>query len=150
MHPPRSATNCIIFFTYIVLAPSTGLYFSLNGTIYLPGDTIHISEVNRYYISGASLVCVTSNVNTMCCRGSDNSGEGAVGNWLYPDGAIVSDDYNYYYRRENFFRSSHAQQIRLYRKRDFVSSLAGIYTCEVPDGSNTSLIHRATITLSKY
>ncbi len=87
-------------------------------------------------------MCVTSNVNTMCCRGSDHPGDGAVGNWLYPNGAIVSDDYIIYYRRENFFRSSHAQQIRLYRNRDFVSSPTG--------GSNTSLIHRATITLSKY
>ncbi len=38
---------------------------------------------------GPSLVCVTSNVNTMCCRGIDHPGSGAVGNWLYPNGNIV-------------------------------------------------------------
>ncbi len=34
-------------------------------------------------------MCVTSNVNTNCCRGSDNPGSDPVGNWFYPNGTIV-------------------------------------------------------------
>ncbi len=96
---------------------------------------------------GLSLVCVTSNVNTMCCRGRDHPGSGPVGNWFYPNGTIVlgnSDNPN-----GDFTRSSHTQQIRLNRKRTDVMSPTGVYTCEVPDGSNTAMTHRATITLGE-
>ncbi len=142
-------------FYFISSFPDTGLYFSLNGTIYLPGATILITDVGDSYPSGSdtnqvdpgpSLVCVTSNVNTMCCRGSDNPGSGGMGNWLFPDGAIVLGNS----ANGDITRSSHTQQIRLNRKRTDVISPTGVYTCEVPDGSNTSLIHKATITLSKY
>ncbi len=127
----------------------------MNGTIYLPGDTILITDVGDSYLPdsvmnqvdpGPSLVCVTSNVNTMCCRGADHPGSGSVGNWLYPNGTIV---FGNHFNRD-FTRSFHTQQIRLNRERLSVLSPTGVYTCEVPDGSNTSQIHRATITLGKY
>ncbi len=129
----------------------------MNGTVYLPGATILIIDVGDSYSPhyttnqvdpGPSLVCVTSNVNTMCCRNADHPGSGAVGNWLYPDGNIVLG--NSANPNEDFTRSSHTQQIRLNRKRPAVMSTMGVYTCEVPDESNTSLIHRATITLGKF
>ncbi len=73
--------------------PSTGLYFNLSGTVYLPGATIPITDVGDGFPStsnppdpGPSLVCNTSNVNILCCRGSDNPNGGGQGNWLYPDG----------------------------------------------------------------
>ncbi len=144
-------------FYFISAFPDTGLYFSLNGTIYLPGATILITNVGDSYPPGSytnqvdpgpSLVCVTSNVNTMCCRGSDNPGSGPVGNWLFPNGTIVLG--NNANPNGDITRSSHTQQICLNRKRTDVISPTGVYTCEVPDGSNTSLIHKATITLSKY
>ncbi len=70
----------------------------MNGTVYLPEDAILLTDVgdsfppgdtNNPTDPGPSLVCVTSNVNTMCCRGSDHPGDGPVGNWFYPDGIIV-------------------------------------------------------------
>ncbi len=70
----------------------------MSGTVYLPGDTILITDVGDSYLDGdqtnllepgPSLVCVTSNVNTMCCRGGDHPGSDPVGNWLYPNGTIV-------------------------------------------------------------
>ncbi len=131
--------------------PSDGLYFTLSGTVYLPGATIPITDVGDSYLPGdqinlpdpgPSLVCVTSNVNTMCCRGSDNPNGGSQGNWLYPDGIIVLG--NSANPNGDITRSSHTQQIRLNRKRLGVMSPTGVYTCEVPDGSIT---HRATITL---
>ncbi len=65
----------------------------MSDTVYLPGATIPITDVGDSYPPdvfinpidpGPSLVCVTSNVNTMCCRGSDNPNGGGQGNWLYP------------------------------------------------------------------
>ncbi len=126
----------------------------MNDTVYLPGDTIPITDVGDSYppdeltnqdLPGPSLVCVTRNVNTMCCRGSDHHGSGPVGNWFYPNGSTVLGNSNSYYY-ENFTRSSHTQQIRLNRKRyNNAMSPTGVYTCEVPDGSNTAMIHTATI-----
>ncbi len=141
----------------LALPDAAGLYFTLNGTVYLPGDTIPITDVGDSYPPGdltnpvdpgPSLVCVTSNVNTNCCRGGDHPGSGRVGNWLYPDYDIVIG--NNANRLGDFTRSSHTEQIRLNRKRPDVLSPRGVYTCEVPDESNTTVIHRATITLSKY
>ncbi len=127
----------------------------MSGTVYLPGDTIPITDVGDGFPDsgtnptdpGPSLVCVTSNVNTMCCRGSDHPGSGAVGNWLYPDGnTVLGNSAN---RNGDITRSSHTQQIRLNRKRSDVMSPTGVYTCEVPDGSNTTMIHTANITLGE-
>ncbi len=127
----------------------------MSGTIYLPGATIPITDVADSYPPddinnptdpGPSLVCATSNVNTMCCRGSDHLDSGPVGNWFYPNGTIVlgnRDNYN-----GDFTRSSHTQQIRLNRKRSDVMSPTGVYTCEIPDESDNAITHRATIILT--
>ncbi len=89
----------------------------MSGTVYLPGDTIPITDVGNSYLSGSgtnqddpgpSLVCVTRNVNTMCCGGAGN---GSVGNWYYPNGTIVLG--NNVNPDGDFTRSSHTQQIRL-------------------------------------
>ncbi len=137
----------------------SGLYFTLRSTVYLPGDTINITDVGDSFLTlteclhvnlfdpGSSLVCVTSNVNTECCRGNDHPGSSSVGNWLYPNGAIVLG--NSANANGNFTRSSHTQQIRLNRKRPDVMSPTGVYTCQVPDESNSSLTHTAIITIGK-
>ncbi len=124
----------------------------MSGTVYLlPGATIPITDVGDSYPPGSgdnppdpgpSLVCVTSNVNPMCCRGSDHPGNGSVGNWFYPDGTIVLG--NSANPSGDITRSSHIQQIRLNRKRSDVMFPTGAYTCVVP---STAMIHAATITL---
>ncbi len=52
----------------------------VDDTVFLPGATILITDVGDSYppgdqtnqdLPGPSLVCVTSNVNNMCCRGGD-------------------------------------------------------------------------------
>ncbi len=127
----------------------------MSGTVYLPGDTIPITDVGDSYPTGVitnqvdpgpSLVCVTSNVNTMCCRNSDNPNGSAQGNWKYPNGTTVpANSANPF--GGGFTRSRYAQQIRLNRKRPDVMSPTGVYTCEVPDGSNPAMTHNAAITL---
>ncbi len=123
----------------------------MNGTVYLPGATIPITDVGDSYLSGnttnptdpgPSLVCNTSNVNIMCCRSSDHDKTFSVGNWLYPNGAIVPG--NNVNPNGDFTRSVHTQQIRLNRKRPDVLFPTGVYTCMVPGESNT-----ATITLGE-
>ncbi len=68
-----------------------GLYFTLNGTTYSSGATVPITSigVSNGEDAGSSLVCVTSYVNTNCCRGMDNPIGDPVGNWVWPNGTIV-------------------------------------------------------------
>ena len=124
----------------------------MSDTVYLPGCTIPITDVGDGFPGndnptdpGPSLVCVTSNVNTMCCRGRDHDGSGSVGDWLWPNGsAVAGNSANPF---GGFTRSVHTQQIRLNQKRTDVMSPIGVYTCEVPGGSDNTITHRATITL---
>ena len=70
----------------------------LNGTIFFDGASVLISDIGSQPAGrtdpGSTLVCVTTNVNTACCRGGDNNGvtnatAGAVGEWRYPNGTLV-------------------------------------------------------------
>ena len=120
--------------------------------IYLPGQTVLLSViVNTTQIIGRgpeyaehAVVCVTTNVNTACCRNRDG---GNVGEWYHPDGTIVI-------RRRNanlhsiFSRSGYTRQVRLNYLRHVAGSL-GVYSCKVPDGQ-TGTIVSANITISEY
>ena len=109
--------------------------------MYLPGDTLLITDVGVLnYITGPgrSLVCVTSNVNTQCCRGSDG---GNVGEWFFPDGSIVPR-YSYEY---NFSRSGYTHQVRLNRRNNAMGPI-GPYECRVPDDSG--VLQTANIVLT--
>ena len=68
--------------------------------------------------ASSTLVCVTSNVNTKCCRGSDG---GSVGEWFHPNGTLVprnsgtvGDDI--------FTRSGYTEQVRLNRRANAVGT----------------------------
>ncbi len=125
--------------------------------MYLPGDTILITDVGDSYPlnnganpfePGPSLVCNTSNVNKECCRGSDHSGSGKLGDWFYPNGTVIIGN-NASPVGAAVTRSSHTHQIRLNRKRTDILPPTGAYTCQVRDGVDQTLIHTATILLSK-
>ena len=67
--------------------PSDGLFFQLGSTIYQDGDYVFIDDigsqpVNRL-VPGSTLIYDTRNVNSMCCRGSDNNYGGALGDRYY-------------------------------------------------------------------
>ena len=131
-------------------APSTGLYFTLNGVVHLPGDTVLITDIGLSTLvgddrsdPGSSLVCITTNVNTNCCRGKDG---GNVGEWFFPDGNMVPRNSD---RPDgDFTRSGFTHQVRLNRRNNAMTPL-GTYTCVVPDMNNT-MNHTATITLGEY
>ena len=149
-------TILILFFTMhlITASPPTGLYFTLNGMIYLPGDSVVISDIGPQPVErsnpGSTLVCVTTNINTACCRGNENNGTtnataGAVGEWLYPNGTAVphaSSDVT------DFVRVGFTYQVRLARVVSGSTPSLGVYTCEVPEPS-TGNLHKASITIQE-
>ena len=135
--------------------PSIGLYFLLNGEIHLPGDSVLISDIGPLPADrrnpGSTLVCVTTNVNTACCRSKDNNGftndtAGAVGEWLYPNTTLVPRaDGNL----SDVVRIGFTHQIRLARAiLDAILPL-GLYTCQVPEPS-TGVLNTATIIVQGY
>ena len=108
--------------------------------MYLPGGTVIITGIGDSTTdpAGPSLVCVTSNVNTKCCRGSDGPGGsgGSVGEWYFPNGTMVPR--NGRAPSADFTRSGFTHQIRLNRKNNAMSP-TGIYECRVPEtASNAS------------
>ena len=120
-------------------APSIGLYFTLNGVVYLPGDTVLITHIGIGVAAdpdpGSSLVCNTSNVNTHCCRGD-------LGEWYFPNGTIVPCLVS------DFTKTRWTHQVRLNRRNEAMTPL-GTYECRVPHMDTTStVVHTATIIIS--
>ena len=111
----------------------------MGGTVYLPGDTILIADIGEF-VSGTSLVCVTSNVNSQCCRRSDG---GNVGEWYFPNGAVVPR--NSLAGSADFTRSGFTHQVRLNRRNN-ATSPTGTFECRVPDGVTGELVN-ASVTL---
>ena len=109
--------------------PTEGLYFTLAEQVYLPGDTVLITDIGTRTgtdpdQAGTALVCVTTNINTQCCRGSDHSGSGPVGFWYFPDGAQVPRGTN----AGPFFRTASTLQVRLGRMSGVMEPV-GAYEC---------------------
>ena len=129
--------------------PNTELYFTLNGTVYQPGDnTIFITDIgsentNDRSDPGSSLVCVTTNVNTHCCRSDDNPNGGSRGEWYLPDGTRILNTPD-----TNFYRTRYNQTVRLNRRNNAMSP-TGVFTCMVPNDGDSTMNHTATIMISK-
>ena len=129
----------------IPVPPNTGLYFTLSGTLYLPGGTILITDIGSEntddpYDPGFSLVCVTTNVNAQCCRNSDG---GSRGEWYHPDGTRILNTPD-----TNFYRTRHYQQVRLNHRNNAMSP-TGVFTCEVPNDGDYTMPHTANITIGE-
>ena len=122
---------CITAIYYIIPAvPSSGLYFTLNGTVYLSGDTVLISDIGVDGISAGviaeartSLVCQTINLNIICCRGSDGN---RAGDWYFPGGGMVPG--NNGNEGLDFTRSGYTQQVRLNRRNGALTP-TGVFEC---------------------
>ena len=112
--------------------------------MYLPGDTVLITDIGvaEYTNPRSSLVCITTNVNTNCCRNSDG---GNVGEWFFPDESMVPRNRDS--PSSDFTRSGFTHQVRLNRRNNAMTPL-GTYTCVVPDMNNAAMNHTATITLA--
>ena len=100
--------------------------------MYLPGETVLITDIGAQMSPtdpGTSLVCVTSNVNTECCRGADGPGGsgGRAGEWYFPNGNQVPRNAE----SEEFSRSGFTHQVRLNRRINAMGPI-GAYECRVP------------------
>ena len=132
--------------------PSSSLYFKLNSSRYLPGAFVLISNIGPQLDDrsnpGSTLVCVTTNVNTACCRKGDNNAltnatAGSVGEWYYPDGSPVPHSNDMV---TDFARIGYTHQVRLARAVSDSTPPPGVYTCEVPYPGNRVNVS-ASITL---
>ena len=125
---------------FLHVAPSSGLYFTLAGTIYLPGDTVLITEIGDFPPApvptdpGTSLVCVTSLVNMECCRGSDNPNGGSLGEWFFNGNIIPRNSASL-----DFSRSGFTEQVRLNRRNNPMTP-TGAYECRVPPMGGGTLV----------
>ena len=118
--------------------PDSGLYFMVESRVYLPGNSVNISDIGAQPLLddrsnlGSTLVCVTTNVNMACCRSRDNNKNGAIGDWYYPDDDMVNDPGSA--SNENFTKYVYQQQLRL-SSRGAPEGPLGEYRCEIPDGN---------------
>ena len=116
--------------------PDSGLYFMVENRVYMPEDSINISDIGTQLDDrsnpGSTLVCVTTNVNMACCRRSDNNGNGPIGNWYYPNGDMVNDPGGA--SGENFTKYVFRHQLRLSSQATPEGPL-GEYRCEIPNGN---------------
>ncbi len=115
--------------------PADGLYFTLNGALYCPNETVFIEDIGSIVADrnerGAALVCHTDNVNTECCRSADNNHKGPIGDWFYPNNSKVT--HNSQDTTDNtFVRIGFEREVRLVT-RGSPTRPVGLYTCRVPD-----------------
>ncbi len=124
------------------------MYFTLSDSVYLHNETVYIEDIgpdvdDRSNDRGAALVCHTDNVNTACCRSSDNNGNGPIGDWFYPDNSQVlpNDGIN---STNIFFRIVFVREVRLVARGSPTGPL-GLYRCEVPNSRNDGGVMAASI-----
>ena len=87
-------------------------------------------------------MCVTTNINTECCRGLDG---GNRGEWYDPDGRIIPRGSS----TITFFRTGSTRQVRLNRSPNIMPPV-GAYECRVPDSNGVEQAASINIQLSKY
>ena len=117
--------------------PDSGLYFMVENRVYLPGNSVNISDIGSQPKDDRSnpastLVCVTTNVNMACCRSSDSNGSGPIGNWYYPNEIMVNN--RDAASGENFTKYVFRHQLRL-SSQGAPEGPLGEYRCEIPDGN---------------
>ncbi len=125
----------------ITIVPSSGLHFLLGNIIYNPGASLGINRIGSQPSdrenAGNTLACITTNINTECCRGTDSASGTPQGSWLYPNGTLIPSPAQQF-ATNTFTRYVYTQQIRL-------SSVGnpkgpyGNYTCVIPDINGTNI-----------
>ena len=113
----------------------------LNNTIYLPGDSVLITDIGEQQLDnrpdpGSTLVCVTTNVNTNCCRDRDNPNGGTLGDFIGPEGIHITTLSNIGNASDIIYSVRHRHHLRLGRRGSPTGPL-GKYECKVPVGTST-------------
>ena len=128
--------------------PTTGLYFMLGNRTLLPGQSINITDIGGQPIDrsdpGSTLVCITENVNTNCCRKIDTGGYSSIGGWYLDNQPVLSLNAVWWLTTNAFVRVVNYRQVRL-AAVGHPTGPVGNYTCSVPDANGT--IINATVSL---
>ena len=102
------------------------------------GSSILLDSVGHSFYTNASdpggaLVCVTDEVNPLCCRRSDGQN---VGEWVFPNGSFVPRQGRMPWNP--ITRTGFTQQVRLNVKYPSITTF-GEYRCVVPDQNNVTV-----------
>ncbi len=131
---------------------ASGLYFTLNGVIHCPNETVFIEDIGPLVANrsdrGAALICHTDNVNTECCRNADNNYNGPIGDWFYPNNSQVTPNH-----QDTIYnilvRSVYKREVRLVTRGSPTGPL-GLYRCEVPNSRGEIVSASIYIMSSEY
>ncbi len=126
----------------------------MNGTVYSPNKTVYIEDIGpdvdyRSNDRGAVLVCHTDNVNTNCCRSSDNNDNGPIGDWFYPNNSQVTLNSQEASTTNVFVRILFVSEVRLVKRGDPTGPL-GLYRCEVSNSRGVTISASIYIMSSEY
>jgi len=102
----------------------------LGNIVYLANATLNLRDIGE---DEDSLRCLTP--NKICCRNADHPNNNSRGDWKFPNGSTVQSKS----KGVNISRSRGASSVLLHRS-DNVTSPTGVYSCEVVDMSNTTII----------
>lgn len=90
-------------------------------------------ENNGFFFSLPNISIVSSMVNLGNSRGiacgSALETDDDIGEWLYPDGSSV----RVFERGDPLYFLTRINHVVLHSRRDFITSLEGIYTCRIPN-----------------
>ncbi len=98
---------------------------------------------------GAALICNTDNINTECCRSSDNNGNGPIGDWFYPNNSQVIHNSQDASTNNTFVRILFQREVRLVR-RGSPTRPRGLYRCEVPNSRSETVSASIYIVSGEY
>ncbi len=124
----------------------TGLYFLLG-----PEEVVY-SNGTTVFLAGAPLpgplVCVTTNVNPLCCRSEDNTntnvnGGGNIGEW-YHDNTVVANNAISQVMGSNLYRNRDKERVNLHVRDGRIPP--GLYRCDVLDENGDSISATLTVT----
>ena len=108
------------------MSPScTALGFFLNGVLYPNNSVVDLTAIGT---DDRALFCFTN--LTECCRNSDTTGDGSLGDWKRPDQSKVFGLASVPYT--STYRTRRPSAVTLHR-RDNAMEPTGVFTCEVPD-----------------
>ena len=109
----------------------SGVYLTLGTQVYRNGGIIIINEIGEG--DDRALLCVTD--LTQCCRSDETDRRGALGEWFYPDGALIQLEDS----GDDIYRNRGPSAVRLNRRNN-ATSPTGQFCCVVPDATFTNRI----------
>ena len=120
----------------------------MGNTKKLPGDTVYINDIGEQPTNrsdpGMTLVCVTTDVNSSCCRGSDNDNGERLGDLLDPNRNSVISLSDIASTSDKLYKVRSTHQLRLGSLGTPTGPL-GVYTCVVPDMNGDNVTANITI-----